>query len=92
MTERSLRQVKHAVYARLKRAMQLQLRYVPDVFIGMLLASVIDQNVQTAECGDSIGYTHFTKCRVADIASQHDRLPPFVTHNLGSKIRVVMLV
>jgi hypothetical protein len=86
-----LRQEEHAEDIGLKRPLELFLGDVADVFVGMLLAGIVDEDVETAELVHDLLHRAFAKCLVAEIAGNGDRFPPFPFDNLLRLRRIVVL-
>ena len=60
----------------LERALQLLLGDVADVLVGMLLAGIVDEDVEPAELVDRPPDRVLAEFLVAEIAGNQDRLAP----------------
>ncbi|VXC60312.1 hypothetical protein SPHINGOAX6_30082 [Sphingomonas sp. AX6] len=91
MRSRSLDQKKHAKDVGLERPFQLFLGNVGDVLIGMLLACIVDHDVELAELGDHPRHRVVAECLVADVPGDGQRARPFVADDLCGFFGIVML-
>ena len=88
---RSLRHEEHAEDVGLERPPQLVLVDVGDVLVGMLLAGIVDEDVEPAELLDRLPDGPFAELLVADVAGDRDRSAAFLLDDLLRLLRIVML-
>jgi hypothetical protein len=72
----------HAEDIGLKRPAKLVLVDVGDAFVGMLLAGIVDEDVELAELIEGLPDRLFTKLLVADVAGDGDRALAFLLDDL----------
>jgi len=88
---RRLGHEEHAEDVGLEGAAELVLVDLRDVLGPMLLAGIVDEDVEAAELVDSLLKGLLAKLLVADIAGDGQRFPPFVLDNLLGLVRIVVL-
>src|SRR6185503_15538504 len=64
---------------------------VGDVLVGMLLAGIVDEQVESAELIDGLPDRTFAELLVADVAGDRDRPAPFLLDDLPGLGRIVVL-
>ena len=74
-----------------KVRLQLLLGDVADVLVGMLLAGIVDEDVEPAELVDGLLDRALAEVLVADVAGDRDRLAAFLLDDLLGLRRIVML-
>src|SRR4029079_7757164 len=61
-----------------------------DVFVGVLLAGIVDENVEPAELVDRLADGSLAELLIANVACNRDRLAPLLLDNLPGPGGVVM--
>src|SRR4029079_17460339 len=61
-----------------------------NVFVGVLLAGIVDENVEPAQLVDRLADGSLAELLVADVAGDRDRLAPLLLDNLPGPGGVVM--
>src|SRR5437764_1356532 len=91
MRRRGLGQIEHTENVGLEGAPQLLLGDVADVLIRMLLAGIVDEDVESAKLIDRLPDSALTELLVANVAGDRDRAATLLLDNLFCLRRVVVL-
>jgi hypothetical protein len=88
---RRLGHEEHAEDVGLESALQLLLGDVANVLVGMLLASIVDEDVEPAQLIDGLLDGVIAKLSVANVAGNGDRLAALFLDDLPGLLRIVVL-
>jgi hypothetical protein len=91
MRQRRLRQEEHSKDIGLERAAKLVLIDVGQILVVMLLAGVVDDDVELAELINGLSNRILAELLVSDVAGNRDRPAPFLLDDLLRLQGVIML-